>query len=112
MVSSANVVLRKQGSTTMADGSFSENEVDACLRKHPRRRTLKGARIIFNLGRSSLSVRIENLSDSGARVRLFIPWPCPARFDLEITNGDTSKPLLKRCVLKWQRGEICGVEFV
>ena len=96
----------------MAGGSCSENEVDAFLRKRPRRRTLKGARIIFNLGRSSLSVRIENLSDSGARVRLFIPWPCPARFDLEITNGDTSKPLLKRCVLKWQRGEICGVEFV
>lgn len=96
----------------MADGSFSENEVDACLRKHPRRRALKGARILFNLGRSSLSVRIENLSDSGARVRLFIPWPCPTKFDLEILDRDSSKPAVKRCVLKWQRGEVCGVEFV
>jgi hypothetical protein len=60
----------------MADGYFSEKEVNACLRNHLPRRALKATRIIFNLDRSSLWVRIENLSDLGARVRLFIPWPC------------------------------------
>ena len=96
----------------MADEYFAENEEKVCLRNDARRRTLKSARIIFNLGRSSLSVRVENMSDRGAKVRLFIPWPCPAKFDLEFSNSNTSKTMSKRCVLKWQRGEVCGVEFV
>jgi hypothetical protein len=96
----------------MAEGSTQDGSALPNLRKAFRRRTLKSARIIFNLGRSSLSVQILNMSDSGAKVRLFIPWPCPQKFDLEIINGNTSKPVLKRCILQWQRGELCGVEFV
>jgi len=96
----------------MADGQVTKPLKADHPRKAARRGTLKSARIAFNLGRSTLDVRIENLSENGARLKMSIPWPFPARFGLEILNTTSGSPGVRRCALKWQRGDSCGVEFV
>lgn len=70
----------------------------------PRRRTLKGGRILFNFSRSSMDVQIINVSKGGACLRLGIPWPCPKLFELEIPTPNSSTPRIIPCEVAWQRG--------
>lgn len=85
---------------------------DSNLRSEARRKSLKSGRVHFNLGRSSLDVVVTDLSATGARFRMSIPMPCPARFDLEILHAATGTAATRRCSLRWQRGTNCGVEFI
>lgn len=85
---------------------------DAVSRQGRRYRSLKTGRIWFNLGRSSLDVVITDYSDEGARVRMSIPMPCPARFELEVLNPGPGMFAAKKCELRWQRGTTVGVLFV
>lgn len=72
-----------------------------------RRRTLKGARIIFNAGRSTIDCIVRNLSGKGARLELPSVVGVPNTFDLSITD-DGVRP----CRVAWRSLKELGVEFV
>ncbi|MBI1399606.1 PilZ domain-containing protein [Hyphomonas sp.] len=92
--------------------SLPSAKVESEYRQHARRRMLKSGRIIFNNSRSSLDVQITDLSASGARLKMSIPMPCPALFNLEFLHPAVGSPAIRRCALRWQRGETCGVVFI
>ena len=82
------------------------------LRASARRKTYFNGRIIFNLGRSSMSVRVRDLSADGARVCLSIPWPCPPRFTLEVDRTSPDMTVTRQCEVVWQRGMTLGIRFL
>ena len=53
-------------------------------RQSSRRRTLKGAHIVFHEGRSTISCLVRNLSDTGALLRVESPIGIPDTFTLVI----------------------------
>lgn len=81
-------------------------------RTSARRKTCLNGRILFNLGRSSMSVRVRDLSEDGARLSLSIPWPCPRRFNLEIDRTAPALAVTRRCQVVWQHGMTLGIRFI
>lgn len=82
-------------------------------RAHPRQRTLKGARIIFNNGQSSYDVVIRDLSEGGAKLKLgAATWIVPDHFDLIVSNANTGTPTRHHCEKRWQRGDLVGARFL
>jgi len=76
-------------------------------RRHTRRRSFKGGRIIYNNARSTVGCTIKDLSDGGGRLALSGFIELPGRFDLEIAGGATLP-----CKVAWRRGLQIGVEFL
>ena len=72
-----------------------------------RRRTLKGGRIIFNGGRSTIDCKVRNLSAQGARLEVPSVVGIPNTFDLQV-GGDG----LQGCRVAWRTLKELGVEFV
>ena len=64
------------------------SELKADNRRSPRRRTLKGARIIFNDRRSVMDCVVRNLSAQGALLLVPNVLDIPSDFDLRI-EGET-----------------------
>jgi hypothetical protein len=83
-----------------------------CERKHQRYRTLKSGRIFHNLGRSSLDVRITDMSEGGARLHLDTIWLAPPVFNLHILNPNTGKPASIWCAIVWHCGYKMGVRKI
>lgn len=81
-------------------------------RTKPRFRSYLSGRILFNLGRSAMSVRIRDLSADGTKVLLGIPWPCPQRFTLEIDRARPALSETRECEVVWQHGMTIGVRFI
>lgn len=79
-------------------------------RRSLRRKAWLSGRILFNLDRSSMSVRVRDLSGSGARVTLSIPWPCPKRFSLEVDMPGAGMQI-RQCEVVWQHGLTIGLRF-
>lgn len=79
-------------------------------RRSARRKAWLSGRILFNLDRSSMSVRVRDLSGSGARVTLSIPWPCPKRFSLEVDMPGAGMQI-RQCEVVWQHGLTIGLRF-
>jgi hypothetical protein len=52
-----------------------------------RHRTLKGARIAFNGGQSTISCMVRNLSDIGALLQVDSVVGVPEHFDLLLSDG-------------------------
>jgi len=76
-------------------------------RRSVRRRALKGARIVFNHGASSLSCLVRNLSEDGARLELESSLGVPETFVLYFSEGETPR----ECVVAWRREKAIGVRF-
>jgi hypothetical protein len=57
------------------------------LRVAPRRRTLKGARIVFNEGSSTMSCQVRNLSETGTLLKLVSVVGTPDTFELLLDDG-------------------------
>lgn len=82
-------------------------------RNPPRQRTLKGARIVFNNGRSSIDVLIRDMSESGAKLKLGTAgWAAPDAFDLVVLNTNSGVSTTYHCEKRWQRGDLVGARFV
>jgi len=71
-----------------------------------RRTTLKGGRIVFNRGRSTVDCTVRNLSPTGAKLQLASVVGIPDTFDL-LLDGSTRQP----CKVAWRRLKELGVEF-
>jgi hypothetical protein len=76
-------------------------------RRAGRRRTLKGARIVFNRGRSSINCVVRNLSATGALLKVESPVGIPDEFVLTLDEGPASV-----CHVARRTGNEIGVEFV
>ena len=72
----------------------------------PRRTTLKGGRIVFNAGRSTVDCTVRNLSAKGAKLQVASVVGIPDTFDL-LLDGSTRQP----CKVAWRRLKEIGVEF-
>lgn len=82
-------------------------------RQHTRQRTLKGARMVFNGGKSSYDVLIRDLSEGGAKLKLgSASWTAPDTFDLIIPNPNTGVPTKHHCEKRWQRSDLVGARFI
>jgi hypothetical protein len=76
-------------------------------RAAPRRLVLKGGRIVFNNGFSTLDCRVRNLSEGGARLQVASVVGVPDRFDLVVTDTNERQP----CRIAWRNGNLIGVAF-
>ncbi len=76
-------------------------------RGHDRRIVLKGAKIVFNNGKGVLVCRVRDLSAEGARLEFPPRQTLPETFDLYVTGSP-----VRRCELRWSKGNIAGVRFV
>jgi hypothetical protein len=72
----------------------------------PRHRTLKGGRIVFNAGRSTIDCTVRNLSGKGAKLLVSSVVGIPDTFDL-LLDGHTRQP----CRVIWRTLKELGVEF-
>jgi hypothetical protein len=71
-----------------------------------RRTTLKGGRIGFNGGRSTIDCTIRNLSAKGAKLQVASVVGIPDTFDL-LLDGASRQP----CRVIWRTLKELGVEF-
>lgn len=83
---------------------FVEQQEDH--RQALRRLTLKGARIVFNGGRSTLDCTVRNLSPRGAKLQLASVVGIPDTFDL-LLDGSSRQP----CRVVWRRLKELGIAF-
>ncbi len=77
-------------------------------RRHPRRRVLKQARIIFNNRFSVVDCTVRDLSLSGCRIRLQAPLVLPHAFIVAFPLLEVERPAR----LVWQNELEAGVEFL
>jgi hypothetical protein len=77
-------------------------------RRAPRRRTLKGGRIVFNDGHSTISCTVGNLSETGALLRVPSTVGIPETFSLIV--GDFASEQ-RECRVVRRSGEQLGVAF-
>jgi PilZ domain-containing protein len=70
----------------------------------PRRRTLKGGRIVWLTG-APVQCVVRNLSETGAKLE--VHSPVPHTFDL-VFDGDQSR---RSCSVVWRRPTRIGVKF-
>lgn len=76
-------------------------------RKQRRHRVLKGARIVFNGGFSTIDCLVRDLSDTGAKIRVESPIGVPDRFELVLSDGRTW-----HCRVRWRDLTEFGAEFL
>ncbi len=75
--------------------------------RNPRRRTLKGALIVFRSGYCTMGCLILNTSDTGALVRPADILLCPNEFVLKPSVGPS-----RDCEVLWRKGEDLGVRYL
>jgi hypothetical protein len=75
-------------------------------RQSTRRRTLKGGRIVFNGGRSTIDCTVRDLSSRGAKLQVASVVGIPDTFDL-LLEGHARQP----CRVAWRSLKEIGAEF-
>ena len=75
-------------------------------RSAPRRRTLKGAKLILSSS-TLIDCTVRDISATGARLELPGPTTLPHEFRLRVLNEPVDKP----AELAWQRGLAAGIHF-
>ena len=75
-------------------------------RQSQRRTTLKGGRIVFNAGRSTIDCKVRNLSSKGAKLQVVSVVGIPDTFDLML-EGHSRQP----CRVSWRSLKELGVEL-
>lgn len=76
-------------------------------RSEPRQRALKGARIVFNHGASSISCTVRDLSADGAKLVVESVIGIPNEFELVLDDGTQTR----LCSLQWKSQKAMGVRF-
>ena len=73
-----------------------------------RHRVLKGGRIVFNHGNSTIARIIRDLSETGARLKVASSIGIPDEFTLVFDDHSASR----ECVVRRRTPDAVGVEFV
>ena len=82
------------------------NDGETERRQAQRRTTLKGGRIVFNAGRSTIDCTVRNMSSRGAKLLVNSVVGIPDTFDL-VLDGSVKQS----CHVTWRRLKEIGVEF-
>ena len=69
-------------------------------RQAKRHRTLKGGKIVFNDGRSTISCTVRNLSETGALLRVESVIGIPEMFELLIAGAESRRASVVRRTAK------------
>ena len=77
-------------------------------RKHPRSRSHKEGKIVFNAGYSLIDCIIRNRSESGAKLTV----PAATVFPKSIALLSVSEGKLYPAEVMWRRGDELGVMFI
>jgi hypothetical protein len=77
-------------------------------RGETRPRTLKSAKIVFNLRFSVINCTVRNMSPHGAKLIVGTQLGIPAEFDLEFKAGGPARA----CAVRWRKENEIGVAFV
>ena len=89
-------------------GTIIQLNTDPSNRREQFRRTvIKGAKIIFNNRKSTLDCRVRDMTTDGARLDLSTQQLLPHEFELQVSGTP-----VKRCGLRWARGNFIGVRFL
>lgn len=72
-----------------------------------RRGVLKNALVVFNNGHCTMSCRILDVTDTGAKLMPADVLTCPGEFVLKPQIGEA-----RHCEVVWRRGQKMGVRFV
>ena len=80
--------------------------MDEERRRTIRRKTLKGATIVFNNATSTLTCVVRNMSESGARLEVESSVGVPTAFTLELRDGRAFE-----CAVVWRGEKAIGVTF-
>ena len=81
---------------------------DEQRRSVPRHRALKGGRIVFNRGASSIDCTIRDLSADGAKLVVESVVGIPNEFELLLDQGT----LGRLCTRRWNSQKTIGVHFL
>src|SRR3954463_13827318 len=76
-------------------------------RGEARPRTLKSAKIVFNLRSSVIDCMVRNMSPHGAKLIVGTQLGIPETFDLEFEGGAPHA-----CKVRWRKENEIGVAFV
>ncbi len=76
-------------------------------RSERRMRTLKAARIAFNLGHSVFDCTVRNLSASGALLEVASTVGIPRQFEIVMDRSGRGRP----CSVRWMTQRMMGVRF-
>jgi hypothetical protein len=77
-------------------------------RQFPRRKTLKGGRIVFNGGRSTINCMVRDMSPQGARLEVASSVGVEDEFTLAFDDGSQSR----LCMVRRRTATSLGVEFL
>ena len=77
-------------------------------RTEPRRRQVKGAKILLNRGHSTVDCILHNLSTDGACLKLANGTWIPDEFDLSVLKDNQVRP----CKVIWRKLDRVGVIFI
>ena len=87
---------------------MSEGYDGVSRRRAPRKRTFKGAFILFNERKSTMQCTVRDISEIGARLKFSDPQQVPEDFSLLIELDG----LEAVCRVAWRSGDQVGVEFM
>jgi hypothetical protein len=76
-------------------------------RGYARRRVLKGGKIVFNDGRSTIDCTVRDISESGAKLKVASILGVPDRFLLAMSGGEEHE-----CRVIHRRETELGVAFL
>ena len=79
-------------------------------RDNQRRRTIKTGRIWFNDDQSVMDCQVRDLSNTGAKLRFAEEFACPARFKLQLPDGEQPGVYL-RAERVWVNEREVGLHF-
>ena len=75
-------------------------------RLFPRKRVLRGGRMVFNNASSTINCTLRNISDAGARLDVASVVGVPEVFDLKL-EGQPSRS----CEVVWRSSDAIGIAF-
>jgi hypothetical protein len=76
-------------------------------RAHPRNRSLKSAKIVFNNRWSVIDCKVRDMSKTGVRLDLAAGTQMPEEFELELLPERKTR----HARLVWRKGNLAGVEL-
>jgi PilZ domain-containing protein len=96
-----------QSFTSSGTARESGGEAVTELRRTPRQRTYKAARIAFGGGRAVITCLVRNLSKTGACISVDSPVGIPDSINLVFDSGEPSR--MSRVI--WPKAKLMGVAF-
>ncbi len=90
-------------------GAATESKGSPTLsgRAQDRRPVIKGAKAVFNGGKTVMVCRVRDLSQGGARLEFPPRQALPVQFELHVAGQP-----VRLCERRWIRNNIVGVKFV